>query len=161
MPKTFSRDLARVNLKRGEGEEKMNKANVKPASFKDVVASCKLHFSKMQPRTKYAQIRGLLPASIEKVSHFEILKDDENEILSVEFHIEEDGKKKILQTIVKYWEGIQVFEKRIEYKPKWYGKGKLRIECSYSYGVEKIQSYINEFIYQIKDRIEILTEVVK
>ena len=139
----------------------MSNANIKPASFQEVVQYCKQHFSEMRLETKYAQILGLLPASLEKISHFEILKNDRSKILSVEFHIEKDGRKKILQTIIKYWKDIYVFDKKIEYNPEWHKKGGLFIRCSYSDGVEKIQAYINEFIYQIKSRIEILTEVVK
>jgi hypothetical protein len=162
LAKTFSRDLAGVNLKRGERRTKMSKVNVKSAFFEDVVDSCKLHFSKMRTKDRYAQIRGLLPDHLEKGSHFEILKNDKSKILSVEFHIEEDDDEtKILQTIIKCFEDICVIDKKIEYDPKWYEKGRLRIKCSYSDGVEKIQDYINEFICQVKSRIEILTEMVK
>jgi hypothetical protein len=53
-------------------------------------------------------------------------------------------------------EGISVFDKKIQYDPQWHNKGRLRIGCDYSDGAEKICAYINEFIYQVKGRIESL-----
>ena len=139
----------------------MSNANIKHAFFKEVVDSCKQYFSKMQGKRGYAQIRGLLPDHLEKGSHFEISKNDTSKILFVEFHIEKDDGTENLQTIIKYCKEVCIFDKRIEYDTKGHRKGRLFIMCSYSDGVEKIQAYINEFIYQVKSRIEILTEMFK
>jgi len=106
----------------------------------------------MKKKGNWEQMLGIIP-SIEKSSHFEIVKDDVNKIIFIEFHTEGEGSEK-LQILIKYWEGISVFDKKIQYDI-WQGtKGKLYIKCDYSYGEEKICAYIYEFIYQLKNRIE-------
>jgi len=132
-------------------------------SFEDIAKDCRryIQFLGSSKKTAYAQILGVLPASIEKYSHFEIRGNDKDKILFVEFHIEGEEETKTLQTFIKYWKGIHVFDKKIQYDPKWRKKGMLRIKCSYSYGAEKICAYIHEFIYQVKSRIESMTADAK
>jgi len=128
-----------------------------PTSFEGIAQYCRQHIKGLGLRTikkNYAQILGLPSTPIQKSSHFEILGDDENKILSVEFHIEKDEGTKILQTFIKYWEGIYVLDKKIQYDLWRYKKGRLGIKCNYSDGEEKICAYIYEFIYQVKSRIE-------
>jgi len=132
----------------------MSNINITPASFEKVVQHCEQRFSKMQVENTYAVILGVLPASVEKISHFEISGKKE---LSVDFHIEKADKTlQILQASIKHWKGICVFDEKIRYSPWMNNYGRLYIKCNYSDGLEKIQAYINEFIYQIKSRIEIL-----
>jgi hypothetical protein len=134
----------------------MVKSKSTSVSFEEIVQYCRLHIKGLEPPKKgFAQILKILPAPLEKSSHFEILGDDYNETLYVEFHIEKDRDTKILQTLIKHWERIHVFDKKIQYDPKWYEKGRLRIGCSYSDGIEKICAYIYEFIYQVKSRIDL------
>lgn len=136
--------------------------NSKPTSFEEIAQYCRQYIKNLGHSKKpaYAKILGVLSFSIEKYSHFEILGSDKNKTLSIEFHIEEEETTKILQTFIKYWDEIYVFDKKIQYSKEWRKKGRLSIGCNYSYGAEKICAYINEFIYQVKSRIEsIITEV--
>jgi hypothetical protein len=141
----------------------MSKQILTLESFKKIAQYCRHHIKGLGPSKNpaYAQIFEILSTSIEKYSHFEILGNDKDKILFVEFHIEGEEKTEMLQTVIKYWNGIYVFDKKIQYDPKWRKKGRLRIGCSYSYGAEKICAYINEFIYQIKSRIESIISEVK
>jgi len=134
----------------------MSKQTLTLDSFEKIAQYCRNHIKGLGPSKgpAYAQIFGVLSKFIEKYSHFEILGNDKDKILFVEFHIEGEEETKILQIAIKYWNGICVFDKKIQYDPKWRKKGRLRIGCSYSYDAEKICAYINEFIYQVKSRIE-------
>jgi len=134
----------------------MSKQPITLDSFEKIAQYCRNHIKGLEPSKKpaYAQIFGVLSKSIEKYSHFEILGSDKDKILFVEFHIEGEEETKMLQTAIKYWKDICVFDKKIQYLPKWREKGRLRIGCNYSDGAEKICAYINEFIYQVKSRIE-------
>jgi hypothetical protein len=133
-------------------------------TFEDIVRLCKQHIGKKfkmsRKNPNYAQILGVLSAILESFSHFEILGNDKEQILSIEFHIESGKDSDALQKSIKYWKGVKVFDLAIQYDPNW-KKGRIYISCEYSYGIEKICAYICEFIYQVKSRIENITEVLK
>jgi hypothetical protein len=131
-------------------------------TFEEIARLCKQCINKKMPQRNptYAQILGVLPAALEKVSHFEILGKEKEQILAIEFHIENDCET--LQKSIKYWEGIRVFDTVIHYNQnRSKRRGHLYISCKYSCDIEKICAYICEFIYQVKNRIENITEVLK
>jgi hypothetical protein len=99
--------------------------------------------------------------------HYELGQYDT--YMRIELHIEKNdmgkedykrgGKKEkidLLQELLEYFKGIKIFDKEIEYDPDHFGCGRIYVSCDYSLGVEKIWSYVSEFIYQTKSRIDII-----
>jgi hypothetical protein len=99
--------------------------------------------------------------------HYELQHHALAGMIGIEIHIEKrsyekndyEAKKEtieLLQKNLKHLTDVKVFDKQIMYDPNWYGCGKIYILCDYSLGKEKILSYIYEFIYQTKERINII-----
>jgi hypothetical protein len=132
------------------------------ATFEKVV----LHYKQYLAGREYKKVNNIwrilkiLPAEMEHFSFFMIrdgVKGNKNNLF-IEFHVEnkKSGSTPI-HTVIKqreYWANIKIFDKEIKHYPKKWDEGHIFIKCSYSDSVEKICAYINEFIYQVKSRIE-------
>ena len=161
-PETMAKQFDFFSHKNGGNT--MKKTTVAtPITFKDIAQYCKPYIKGLNLKTlKYSQILGLppIPTNKNKFLHFEILGDDKKRILYVEFHIEGNNGTGTLLTFIKYWKGISVFDKKIQYDSKWLKKWRrIYIKCNYSLGKEKICAYIYEFVYQINSRIQNLITI--
>jgi len=130
-----------------------NKAN---ATFEDVVKNYKqyLGIRQYEGDGNFRKIRGFFTAYNDYLPYFGIRNKDN--VLIIEFNVE-NGKDTLLHTVIKhkeYWESINVFDEKVKCDTKYSTGGHLSIKCDYSLGIEKLCAYINEFIYQVKSRIE-------
>jgi hypothetical protein len=136
--------------------------------LKEIAERCSIYPSFKQMKieaTKGGAYCYFQPTAI----HYELAHYNSADMMSIELHIEkndmgkndyEKGDKKdkidLLQKLLKYFTDIRIFDKQIMYEPSHFGCGRIYILCDYSMGVEKIFSYVNEFIYQTKSRIDII-----
>jgi hypothetical protein len=165
----FPKGLARV--KKREGVIKMSN-NIEISQhgniFDEIAEECrkkelflkseKIALSKS--KSKYCRLQRT-------AVHYELQDYNLVGMIGIEIHIEKvsyakkdyEAKKEkveLLQKYLKYLTDVKIFGKQIMYDPSWYGCGKIYLLCDYSLGKEKILCYINEFIYQTKERMNII-----
>jgi len=88
--------------------------------------------------------------------HFELVETDFGKF-EIHFHLEKKGRDKIINRLgilMKFWGNglLCIFDKKIQYKNIY--KGWIYIKQNDLDSAEKICTYINEFVYQIKSRVE-------
>ncbi|MDR2556040.1 MAG: hypothetical protein LBC64_11535 [Fibromonadaceae bacterium] len=140
-------------------------------TFRKIAEECekKFHKPKRVPEgvMKYKDKLGY--CRFQKTAiHYELQHYASANMIGIEVHIEKesyDGKNdyeikkekvELLQKYLKYLADIKIFGKHIMYDPCWYDCGRIYLLCDYSMDKEKILCYINEFIYQTRERMNII-----
>jgi hypothetical protein len=120
------------------------------------------------PKSEVSLYKGKLGfCRLQKTAiHYELQHYSLVSMIGIELHIEKENdyekkdyevkKAEVLQKYLKYFTDVKIRDKHIMYDPCWYDCGKIYILCDYSMGEKKILSYINEFIYQTRERINVI-----
>ncbi|MDR2595172.1 MAG: hypothetical protein LBC87_10435 [Fibromonadaceae bacterium] len=137
--------------------------------FNEIAEECRekeifSNSEEIKPNKKKPRFCRLQRTSI----HYELQHYDLAGMVGIEIHIEKKSygekndysakkeKVELLQRYLKYLTDVKIFGKQIMYDPCWYNCGRIYLLCDYSMGKEKILCYINEFIYQTRERINII-----
>jgi hypothetical protein len=137
-----------------------NQPQLSFTTFKEVVQHYERYLGKMKCEGggNLRKIRGFFPAYDDYIPYFGIR--NKKNVLIIEFGIER-GKNTLLHTIIRhkeYWEEVSIYGRKIECNSRYSTGGHLSIKCDYFLSTEKLCAYINEFIYQVKSRIESIIE---
>jgi hypothetical protein len=124
--------------------------------FKEIMEQCKIYpFFKKSLKAKTKE-GGKYCRLQDTPIHYELVHYDSVDMIGIELHI---GKERIdlLKKPLKYFIGIGIFDKQIMYHPHWGNDdARIYILCDYSMDLEKIFSYLNEFIHQTRGRIDLI-----